>query len=610
MLIVVYIAKDIPDVNDLKTNVRNPSIEIQTYDGQIIGSSGDLYEDVVSVEDLPAHVPQAFMAIEDRRFLYHFGLDIVGFVRALYQNYISGQIVQGGSTITQQLAKNILVLEGMVTHYDRSISRKIKELVLAFWLERKFSKSQIMMMYLNRVYFGAGAYGIDAASKKYFNKSAKNINTFEAAVLAGLLKAPSKYSPFGNFDIAKDRAKTVLLAMENQGYITDANEILKSESAIYEGFGKIFERKKLNSYMFFCDYIYDQARRILGDITEDIVVVSTFNPRFQQEAEKAIETQLKKDGELYKISQAAFVCLGKDGAILAMVGGRSYTSTQFNRVTQAYRQMGSAFKVFVYGAALEFGYQVYDMISDAPINVAGWRPSNYKWRTRGSVSVLDAFTHSVNSVTIRLAQSVGLKRIANFCAKVGIEDVSTTDLSVAIGSGTTSLLSLTAAYGTFIDGNPVWSYGIIEIRSKTGEILYQREKVRSKKIIDNEVLKNLQTILRAVIERGTGRAANVFSNIYGKTGTNGDTDAWFISFAKNEPKDRSYIIGVWCGNDSMKDKMAQNSTGGRVPTRIGAAFYKGVAAKENKEKEDEPAEEKTATSKRNKLMEAIGKVTS
>ncbi|MDR0552644.1 MAG: transglycosylase domain-containing protein [Holosporales bacterium] len=590
-----YFSKDLPDLNNLKTTIRNPAVVVQTYDGAIIGAYGDLYEDVVMVEDLPRYVPEAFMSVEDRRFFYHFGIDFIGFFRAMYKNLLLGKVVEGGSTITQQLAKNILIGEGVVTHYDKSVVRKIKELLLAMWLEHKFTKSNIMMMYLNRVYFGAGAYGIDAASRKYFNKQARDMTIYEAALLAGLLKAPSRYNPASNSQNAQERARVVLEAMESQKFIENAEKIAK------EGAKKVFsgEKKTDNNYMYFCDYVYDQAKKILGDIEDDIVVVSTFDIGKQKAAEEAVQFYINTESKRYNFSEAASVCIGRDGKIMAMVGGRSYSKSQFNRVTQALRMPGSAFKIFVYGAALEYGYQVDDMISDAPITIGNWTAKNYKWRSVGQLSLLDAFTHSVNSSCIRLAKDIGIKRVAKFANKLGIGNVSRHDMSVAIGTTPVTLKDLTCAYATFMDGTPIWSYAILEIRTKDGKILYERDaNDRKSKVIDEETLENCRILLRTVVRRGTGRAANVNEHVYGKSGSNGDDDAWFICFYdpdNPEEKDKGFACGVWIGNDNNKVQMTHDSTGGRIPARIAARFMKNVLqnyVEEEEEDESPPARPK------------------
>ncbi len=575
-IVLLYFSQGLPDLQNLKTEIRSPGVTIQTYDGKIIGSYGDLYEDVVKVENLPKHVPAAFMAVEDKRFFQHFGIDFIGFFRAVYQNYVSHKVVQGGSTITQQLAKNILIAEGIVSHYDRSVKRKIRELLLAIWLEHKFTKSEIMMMYLNRVYFGAGTYGIDAASRKYFNKSATKLSVFESAILAGLLKAPSKYSPSNHPNYAYERALVVLKTMEDQGYIKSAKEIERKEAKA----ALPNNAKPKQNFMYFCDYAYEQAKKILGEIEDDIIVVTTFDEKKQIAAEEAVEFYLKTEGANYKFSQASFICLNRDGAIQAIIGGSGYSDSQFNRAIQASRLPGSAFKIFIYGAALEYGYQLNDMISDAPVSIAGWKPKNYRWKTRGEISVLEGFTFSVNAVSIRLAQSISLSRVSKFAKKLGITGVSAHDMSIALGTTPVTLKDLTAAYTSFMDGMPIWPYCITEIRTRSGEVLFQKNKERLIPIIDTEALESCRTILRSVIKNGTGRAVNINDYIYGKTGTNGDLDAWFIGFYDpNETPDLGFSMGVWIGNDINRNKMTSNSTGGRIPARIAKMFLEKVLSK-------------------------------
>ena len=602
--VLLYFSKDLPDLQNLKTEIRNPAVTVQTYDGKIIGAYGDLYEDVMAVEDLPKHVPAAFMAVEDKRFFQHFGIDFIGFFRAVYQNYVSGRVVQGGSTITQQLAKNILIGEGVVTHYDKSIGRKIRELLLAIWLEHKFTKSDIMMMYLNRVYFGAATFGIDAASRKYFNKPAKNLTVYESAVLAGLLKAPSKYSPSNSQNFASERAYIVLKAMEEQGFIKSADEIRKKQEK--EAFAN--DTKAQSAYMYFCDFAYEQAKKILGEIEDDIVIVTTLEESKQKAAEESVKFFLKTEGENYKFSQSSFICLGRDGAVKAMVGGAGYSMTQFNRVTQSVRMPGSAFKIFVYGAAIEYGYQLEDMISDAPIEIAGWKPGNYHHKTRGSMSLLDGFAKSINSISIRLAQAIGLKRVSEFSRRLGIDDVSTDDFSVALGTTPVTLKDLTASYTSFMDGMPIFPFGILEVRTKSGEILYQHQNENDAPVLDDETLADCRKLLHGVVQFGTGHAAKVNDFVYGKTGTNGsakpgsneNSDAWFLGFY--DPKDKKedgFSFGVWVGNDNNGLQMIPKSTGGRIPAKIASRFMKKVLVPKDEESDelDENADEEEVEKK-------------
>lgn len=588
-LILLNFSKTLPDLGNLTTATRTPSVTIQTYDGKCLGNYGDMYEKLMRIDELPSHVPAAFIAIEDRRYFQHFGIDFIGFFRALFENISSKKVAQGGSTITQQLAKNILINEGVVTHYDRSISRKIKELLLAFWLEHKFSKKEILMMYLNRVYFGSGTYGIDAAAHKYFDKSANELNVFEAAILAGLLKAPSKFNPSNHPNFAYSRAMVVLEAMESQGFIQSAKDIENKYAKA------TFEEKKETSKnnMYYCDFAYDQAKKILGEISEDIVVVTTFDAIKQNAAEEAVRYYIDTEGKNYKFNQASFICMARDGAVLSMIGGAKYSATQFNRATQANRLPGSVFKIFVYGAAIEHGYQLSDMISDEPISIAGWEPKNYKWKTLGQIALIEGFTYSVNTVCIRLAQAIGLNKISNFAKKLGIYDVSTHDMSVAIGTTPVTLKDITAAYTSFMDGMPIWPYCVTEIRTKAeGKILYQRTNELKQPVLDDETLSLCRTLLRTVVLRGTGRATNVNSFIFGKTGSNGDTDAWFIGFYDpKEEKDKGFSYGIWIGNDSNHEKMTSNSTGGRIPTRISKMFLEKVFEQEEKDKNITKTEE-------------------
>ncbi len=581
--VLIYYAKDLPDINNINTAIRSPSVEIQSYNGTTLGTFGDLYEDVVQVKSLPEHVINAFIAIEDKRFYSHIGFDIIGFSRAVYQNYIAHRVVQGGSTITQQLAKNILIGEGMVSHNDRSIGRKIRELLLALWIEYKFTKSEIIMMYLNRVYFGAGTYGIDAASKKYFNKPASQLGVFESAVLAGALRAPAKYNPSNHKNYAHDRAVVVLKQMEEQGYIKSAKDIEGKEAE--KAFSHTVRGK--DSSQYFCSFAYEQSKKILGELEDDIIVVTTFDDKKQRIADEATSFYLNTEGNNYKFSQISFICMDRNGAIQAMIGGSDYSATQFNRVTQAQRFPGSAFKIFVYGAALEYGYQIYDQISDAPISIGNWHPSNFGWCTRGSISLIDAFTYSVNSPCIRLAKSIGLHRVSQFAKKLGITNVSENDLSVALGTTPVTLKDITAAFASFMDGYEVVPYCVVEIRKKDGTILYTREEPTPIDVLDSEVLDNCRELLHSVVQRGSGRAAKVNDEVYGKTGSNGDTDAWFIGFydpydetdddeesVNTEKTDNGLAFGVWVGNDSLHDKMTSKSTGGRIPTRVIARFLK------------------------------------
>ena len=578
-LLVLWFSHDLPDLKNIQINSRNPSVTVQSFDGVILGTYGDLYEDMVKVQDLPPYVPQALLAVEDRRFYSHFGVDIIGLARAFYANYRAQRVVQGGSTLTQQLAKNILFTQGTFNITDRSYKRKIQEVLLAIWLEWKFTKDQILTLYLNRVYFGSGTYGIDAAARRYFDKSARNLTVFESAVIAGLLKAPSKYSPAQHPKRAKARAKIVLELMVEAGFLRDY------QSYIDQGEKELADntRERDQGMRYFADWIYESLPQIIGQIDKDLIVITTLDVSMQRHAEEVCLHHLQTMGKDLKVSEAALVAMTPEGGIKAMVGGRNYGVSQFNRVTQSLRQPGSAFKTFIYLAALEHGLTPDSLMDDTPIVIGKWSPSNYKWQSRGMVTLREGLAHSVNSVSIRLTQQVTPQKVAEVAKRLGITSRLNPDLSISLGTGEATLLELTTAYATFANqGRAVWPYGIWEIRDKNGTILYHHPNHPGKPIISATILEGMRTMLRAVVETGSGRAANIDSTVAGKTGSNGDKDAWF--FAYREGSDLAYeaskagyhniVVGVWVGNDNNKP-MAKHSTGGRMPTRIAAAFLKG-----------------------------------
>ena len=571
-VILLWFIQDLPDLNRLQTNVRTPSITIQTVDGTIISTYGDIFEEMVRVQDLPIHVPQALMAVEDRRFYYHFGVDFIGLARAAYENYRANRVVQGGSTLTQQLAKNLLFTEGAFDTRDRSFKRKILEVLLSVWLEWKFSKDDILTMYLNRVYLGSGTFGIEAAAQRYFNKSARELTIFEAAVIAGLLKAPSRYSPSSNPEKAKERAKVVLQLMQEAGFIED------SQTYFNEGIHVLENNKQESNFKYFCDWIMELIPNFVNGLDRDLIVVTTLDPSMQRHADQVCIEYMKDMGQKLKTSQLSLLAMSPDGAIRAMIGGQDYKKSQFNRVTQALRQPGSTFKMFIYLAAIEAGVNPDDMIDDSPIVVGNWRPSNFTWKTRGEVSIREAFSRSVNSAPIRLMLKVTPKKVIEVAHRLGITSHMEEHISLSLGAIETTLLDLTAAFATFAnEGRAVWPYGILEIRDKEGNILYKREEQPTPMIVKPDVLHKMRALLRAVIAEGSGRAANLAPTVMGKTGSNGDRDAWFVGMREYLPNDigfQNLVVGVWTGNDDNKN-MAKQSTGSMIPTRVAAAFYRG-----------------------------------
>ena len=566
VLAILWFSYDLPDVDQMMVSSRKPGVTIQAKDGTVIGTYGDLFEEMVKLNDLPPYVPQALMAVEDRRFYSHFGVDVIGLFRAAYTNYRAGRVVQGGSTVTQQLAKNFLQNQGKYSVHDRSFRRKIQEVILAVWLELKFTKDQIMTMYLNRVYFGAGTFGIEAAAQKYYYKPAKHLTVYEAATIAGLLKAPSRYSPKSNPERSNERATLVLTLMQEAGYIPSAKKALEQKhDEITENYVDI----KSNSY--FGDWIYEQIPSLIGSYDEDLVVVTTLDPFMQQQAEIATKAKMEELGKKFKTTEMGLVAMTPNGAVRAMIGGMTYGKGLYNRATQAVRQPGSAFKPFVYLAGLEAGMTPETLISDEPFTIGGWTPKNFRtYKTVGEITMAEALKKSVNAVTVRIAAHVGGPKIAAVARRLGITSDMITDLSICLGAMEVTLLELTSAYASFANnGNFVTSYGIIEIRNKKGDILYQHQDPDPIQVIKPNNLNDINRMLQNAVAHGTGRAAQTAYPTGGKTGSNGDKDAWFVGYTSN------LVVGVWTGNDNNAP-MIKNSTGGRIPAQTFGLFMKPV----------------------------------
>ncbi|MBL0941638.1 MAG: transglycosylase domain-containing protein, partial [Alphaproteobacteria bacterium] len=470
--LVVWFGYDLPDIGRLQAVTRKPGISIVGQDGTLIATYGDIYGSTVAQKNLPPYIPQAILATEDRRFYNHFGVDIWGIMRAMWTNYRAQRIVQGGSTLTQQLAKNFLLSEKLYTPSDRSMRRKAQELMLALWLEYNFSKGQILNIYMNRVYLGAGTYGIEAAAQKYFGKRARSLTLYEAAVIAGLLKAPSVYSPTNNPKLADERAQVVLNTMVEAGFIS------LQERQSLKGSGRKMHQSYDESRVgrYFTDWIVESIPNYIGELDRDIMVITTYDARLQRIAEQQTKVILEKYGKERGVGQAALVAMTAEGAVKCMVGGRDYDQSQFNRAVQAVRQAGSAFKLFVYLAALEKGVPATAMLSDRPVRIGRWQPKNYHWQPRGEISFADAVAYSVNTATVRLAAQAGRKQIASAARRLGVVSPLPDDLSIALGSADVTLLQLTSSYAAVANGGTgVWPYAILEIRDRYGHVLYRRK---------------------------------------------------------------------------------------------------------------------------------------
>ena len=553
-VVMVYLALNLPPI-DANALTRRPNIVIQDSAGAELGSFGDNYGDTVALTDLPKHLPAAVVAVEDRRFYDHFGIDLRGLARAMLTNIQAKGVVQGGSTITQQVAKNLFLTP------ERTITRKLREMMLALWLERNFTKDEILTIYLNRVYLGAGTYGVEAASQRYFGRSAKDVGIYQSAVLAGLLKAPSRYNPTNNTDLAKQRAEIVLKTMVETGALSEtqakgarqnATLILKNAAAT----------KNTLRARFFSDWVLSQIESFVGTVDRDLVVRTTLRAPIQAAAEAALARQLEISGLAQNIGEGAVLSLSPDGAVRAMVGGRDYADSQFNRVTQALRQPGSAFKPFVYLAALDAGYAPDDLVTDGPINIAGWKPQNFSGKYLGPVSVQDALAESINTVAVRLAQATGPKAVVTTAQRLGITSDMKPELSLALGSAEVTLLELTAAYAPLANGGlAILPYAITAITDRDGVVLYQRQGDELGRVIAPGRVATMNRMMRGVIEHGTGTAATFGFPAAGKTGTSSDfRDAWFVGYSAE------LVTGVWVGNDDGGFMKAV--TGGGVPARV------------------------------------------
>ncbi len=551
-LVVAFFSLDLPEI-DQATLTRRPHVQVLDAGGWEVANFGDIYRASVDLKSLPPHVPAALISVEDRRFYSHFGVDPRGIARAIVTDMRAGARVQGGSTITQQVAKNVFLTS------DRTIARKIKEVLLAIKLEQSFSKDQILALYMNRVYFGNGIYGYEAASERFFNRPAKDLTVFQSAVLAGLLKAPSHYNPTREPERAKARAQIVLTTMVETGAISPAQQIQAMASA--ETALKAVPQPPTRG-RYFADWVMSQIDSFIGGTDRDLVVKTTLDGRLQMQAEEALEKRLAEQGGKLNVAQGAIVVMSTDGAVRALVGGRDYDDSQFNRATQALRQPGSAFKPFVYLAGVEAGYGLDDMLTDAPLKIGKWRPQNFTNTYEGPVSFETAFAKSLNTAAVRLAQQVGIKSVVDVAHRMGITEKLKPDLSLSLGSGEVTLLELTGAYAPFANGGQsVLPYAIESISEREGKPLYIREGGGLGQVVDADALAVMNHMMTAVISHGTGTAAAFGYPAGGKTGTSSDfRDAWFMGFTAD------YVTGVWVGNDSGAGM--KKVTGGGLPAQV------------------------------------------
>lgn len=545
-----YCAVTLPNMEEAILRTRQPSTTIIAANGNEIKSFGTVYSEVIRSEELPQYVVDAITATEDRRFYSHFGFDIISFSRAMIANLFAGRYAQGGSTITQQVAKNLFLTN------QKNIKRKTQELLLAFWLEHKFSKEQILTLYLNRVYLGSGTYGIEAASQKYFQKSSRDLNMLEAAVIAGMLKAPSRYNPIASQKRALDRAAVVLKNMADNGYISKAEKAAALKMKL--GTEKSMKVENAN---YFADWVYNEVNDYIGERDNDIYVMTTLDQNLQEKAAQILSRTITAN-KAKNVTQGAIVVLDYQGAVKVMVGGINYNRSQFNRATQALRQPGSAFKPFVYLTALQKGYTREDKIADVPLTIGNWKPENADKKYYGEVSLEYALIKSLNLATINLAQQLKGSDIIRNAKKMGISTPIKNTPSLPLGTFEVKVIDMAASYAAIANGGyAVWPHSIEEIYTKDGFQLYQREPDNEIRILDKNNVAELTKMLANVINYGTGRKAQIAGFGAGKTGTSqGNRDAWFVGF------NNRYIAAVWLGNDD--DSPMKGVSGANLPAEI------------------------------------------
>ncbi|MBU6156915.1 MAG: PBP1A family penicillin-binding protein [Alphaproteobacteria bacterium] len=559
--LLAFIAKDLPSTEGLIGGANSQTVTFLDLHGKVIARRGRLSQSFVTVEDLPPHVMQAVIASEDRRFRSHFGIDLRGLGRAFWVNMQEGRVVQGGSTITQQLAKNLFLRP------DRTMFRKVQEAVLALYLEASFSKDEILSLYLNKVYFGAGAEGIDEAARRYFNKPASQLSLVEAAILAGLLKAPSRYSPANGNDLALSRSRVVLQAMLETGAITQADysEALRTRPKFAPNlFGK--------GSVYFVDWVQSQLQDLVGNTDKNIIVETTLDLSLQRQAEEAAMGVLA--GPQREALQVAMLAMTPDGALRAMIGGRENGQGLFNRATVARRQPGSAFKPFVYLAALEAGATPETIVIDQPVRYKNWQPENFTPGHEGEMTLSDALAKSVNTVAAQLCLQESPEAVVAVARRLGIVSELPAFPSLALGTAEVTLAELVTAYAPFASGGDgAIMHGVLRIRTQDGEVIYARSGSGMGRVVDPLHVGQMNQMLMQAVRNGTGRQADLGARpAAGKTGTTqAYKDAWFIGYT------RQLVAGVWIGSD-RGPASGVRITGGTLPAQAWKAFMLRASA--------------------------------
>jgi penicillin-binding protein 1A len=559
---LIWIGIHLPPIQSLEIPKRPPSVLILGINGATLATRGDMGGAAVPIAELPDYVPNAFVAIEDRRFYSHHGVDPLGIARALVADVLRRGASQGGSTITQQLAKNLFLTQ------ERTVSRKLQEIALALWLEHKFTKNEILELYLNRVYFGSGAYGIEGASQRYFGKSARQLALPEAAMLAGLVQSPSRLAPSHNLDGAQRRAAVVIADMAEQKMIPE-----NAAKAALAHPARVVKPAGAGSVNYVADWVMDAVNDLIGNIDRDIVVDTTIDPALQGAAEQALVDALNAKGDKLNIGEGALVAMTPDGIVRALVGGKNYGESQFNRAIDAKRQPGSSFKPFVYLTALEHGMTPDTVRDDAPISVKGWKPENFEHEYMGPVTLTQALANSLNTVSVRLTLEVGPDAVVRTAYRLGITSMLAPNASIALGTSEVSPLELVSAYATFANGGLAVTPHVIErIRDTDGKVLYGRQQQQLGRIVDPRYIGMMNTMMQQTLISGTARAANLPGwQAAGKTGTSQDfRDAWFVGYTSH------LVTGVWLGNDD--NSPTKRAVGGGLPVEIWSHFMRAAHA--------------------------------
>lgn len=553
IVLIAYLSLDLPDLENLPAaGSQDTAVVVKAVNGATLVRRGPIYGNWVDFEETPRALVNAFVAIEDRSFFEHGGIDSKGLLRAVWSNLRAGGVRAGGSTITQQLAKNLFLTS------DRTIKRKAQELLMALWLEQKFTKEQILTLYLNRVYFGGGAYGVDAAARKFFGHSATNLSIAESAVLAGLVKAPSRLAPHINPEGAWERGKVVLAAMAQTGSLTEAARDKISEQP------PVVRRPATGrDVRYFTDWVEVQARALAPNVKgKSLIIFTTLDPSIQRAASLAVKRGLNGEGKRANASEAALVAIDHDGAVRAMVGGSDYGKSQYNRATQAKRQPGSAFKLFTYLAALEAGMRPLDRYVDKATVIDDWAPKNYSGKFNGEMSLQEAFARSINTIAVQVSEKVGREKAATIARRLGITTPISAVPSLPLGTEEVRLLDLAGGYATIANGGHRASpYSIVEITTLEGEVLFRKRPSAPRTVLRSDVVDDMTAMLTSVVKWGSGRNAALARPAAGKSGTSQDSrDAVFAGFTSD------MTAAVWVGNDDGTPM--KNVTGGGLPARI------------------------------------------